>query len=310
MSDTAPDEFEPIPEPELDLDAMLADLHSNFPNPDSTPDATTGDDTEYEESTTEGEDVPPAEPSPSAGPLDSILPPNMVEFAGEIMPIEEAQALIELNRQVKSDPAKAARVRDAIIGTTSASTEFPTSDLPEWMDPDDQQTVFLFRQQQRIESELAEVKAAELRRQQEHALQQQEVRKQQVITSFRSAVDKFTSEHPEFDHGDIKVLVDQAAAMRLLDNPESLDPEGSLVGGMIRALDTAMWAMPEYRKKVVEGDNLRSKAQEAEDRKKKSSALSSSTGSTPRTTTQESRPTNRQQILQNMMQDLRSGLTD
>ena len=307
MSDSAPDEFGPIPEPELDLDSMLADLHSNFPADD--PDADIGAESDSGDAPPEGEDVPPAEPSPSDVVITDLLPPNLVEFGGEIMPIEEAQALIELNRQVKSDPAKAARVREAILGSQAAPEYVGEQPLPDWIDPDDQSTVHLFRQQQRIDAELAEVKASEQRRQHEHLSQQQEVRKQQVITSFRSAMEQFHSEHPELDQSDLKGLVDQAATMRLLDNPESLDPEGSLVGGMMRALDTAMWAVPQYRQKAIEGDTLRSKAQESEDRKKKSSALSSSTGSAPRTTTQEARPTNRQEIMQNMLSDFRSGMS-
>ena len=63
MSDSAPDEFGPIPEPELDLDSMLADLHSNFPADD--PDADIGAESDSGDAPPEGEDVPPAEPSPS-----------------------------------------------------------------------------------------------------------------------------------------------------------------------------------------------------------------------------------------------------
>ena len=304
MSDTAPD-FE-MEEPSLDLDAMLSDLHNDFPDPEVPADLA-----EVGEPEPTGEvEVDPFGMAETPSPVDTpeILPPGLVEFGGEIMPIQEAQALLELNRQVKEDPEKAKRVRDAILGQQVAIDV--TDQMPEWLDPDDQQAIFLYRQQQRIDAELAEVKQAEARRQAAFEQQQAETRNQLVINSFRDALTQFHGEHPEFDPEDVKNIVAVASEMRLLEAPESLDPEGSLKGGMMRALDTAVWATPQYREKTLHSDTIRSKAQRAEERKHKSSALSSSTGSTPRNQTQESRPTTRQEIMGAMLNDFRSGLND
>jgi hypothetical protein len=233
----------------------------------------------------------------------------MVEFGGEVMPLLEAQALLELNRQVKGDPEKAKRVREAILGQQPppASTE---PQLPEWLDPEDNQAVFLYKQQQRIDAELAEIKAAEVRRQQNFEVSQAERRKQEVISSFRNTLQAFHVKHPEFETGDVSGIVDRAASMGLLEAPEKLDKDGSLEGGMSEALDLAMWSVPEYRDKALHGDTLRTKAAQAEDRKHKSSALSSSTGSTPRNTSQEARPTTRQEVMANALADFRAGLSD
>lgn len=302
MSETAPD-FDQE-EPSLDLDAMLADLHNDFPDPEVSADLEgAGEEAPGGEVETTSSTEPPSLPD-----TPDILPPGLVDFGGEIMPIEEAQALLELNRQVKGDPDKAKRVRDAILGQQVAVDV--TDSLPEWLDPDDQQSIFLYRQQQRIDAELSEVKAAESRRQADYANQQAETRKQLVINSFRDALSQFHVEHPEFDTEDVKNIVAAASDMRLLETPESLDPEGSLKGGMMRALDTAVWATPQYREKTLHSDTLRSKAQQAEDRKRKQSALSSSTGSTPRNQTSEPRPNNRQEIMSAMLTDFRSGLTE
>jgi hypothetical protein len=116
--------------------------------------------------------------------------------------------------------------------------------------------------------------------------------------------------HPELEQDEVRAIVDIAAQRGLLEAPEKLDPEGSLEGGMGQALDMAMWAVPEYREKVLHSDTVRTKAQQSQDRKHKSSALSSSTGSTPRNTTQEARPGNRTEMMQNALADFRSGLLD
>jgi hypothetical protein len=97
--------------------------------------------------------------------------------------------------------------------------------------------------------------------------------------------------------------------MHLLDDPAKLDPEGSLSGGFLRALDTAVWATPQYRTLALAGDTVKTKAEKSAERKAKSSALSSSSGSTPRNN-QEPKTTTRGEIMRNMLDDLRSGLTD
>ena len=304
---TAHDEdLTPVEDPELDLDAMLADLHADFPDPDT--DASATSDAAGGEEDAGEEQPPPSDSSPAPDPvLDRALPPGMVEFGGEVMPLQEAQALLEINRQVKGDPAKARLVREALLGQQTKPAE---PDLPEWMDPEDQQTVFLYKQQQRIDAELAEIKASEARRQQDFEVSQADQRKQQVITSFRSSLQAFHQAHPEFEQAEVAGIVDRAANMGLLEAPEKLDSSGSLEGGMSKALDLAMWDVPEYRDKALHSDTLRSKANQAETRKHKSSALSSSTGSTPRNNSQEARPTNRTEMMANALADFRSGLSD
>lgn len=305
--DTAQEEIVEVQEPELDLDAMIRDLHENFTDPEE-PTPSPGEDAGTTVAVDQQAEVEggTAAPPPS---VETALPPGMVDFGGEIMPVQEAQALLELNRQVKGDPEKAKRVREAILGQQTAVNAAEPA-LPEWLDPEDQQGIFLYRQQQRIDAELAEVKAAEARRQQEFQVNQAEARKQLVISSFRQTLTKFHAAHPEFETEDVSAIVSKAANMGLLEAPEKLDPEGSLEGGMGQALDLAMWAVPEYREKVLHSDTVRSKAQQSQDRKHKSSALSSSTGSTPRNTTQEAKPGNRQEMMANMLSDFRSGLNE
>lgn len=303
MTDTAPEYHEP----ELDLDAMLADLQAGFPAPTAAEPASPADAGEEEPveeaiSSTESSSTE----TPEIPDTSDLLPPGMVQFGDEVLPLEEAQALLELNRRVKDDPEKARRVREAVLGEARTPVE---ESLPEWLNPDDDQAVFLFKQQQRINAELAEIKNAEARRQQQFEQDQAETRKQQVITAYRSAIVQFSADHPEFDPEHVKGLTDEAYRMHLLDDPAKLDPEGSLTGGFLRALDTAVWATPQYRDLALAGGTVKSKAEQASERKQKQSALSSSTGSTPRSN-QVPRATTRQEIMANMLDDLRAGLTD
>jgi hypothetical protein len=303
-------EFAEVTDPVLDLDAMLADLHADFPDP--TPPSSDVDpgDVESEGEDDDGDRVAPVDTS-TPPPESNLLPPGMVEFGGEIMSETEARALLQLNRLVKEDPGKAAAVRDAVLGQQQQPRpDAWQTEIPDFIDRDDPQAVYLFQQQAAIRAQLDELRQMEAKRQQDFAVQQAETRKQQVISAFRRTIDRFQKDHPEFEQEDVKNLVNAAASMRLLEAPETLDPDGSLEGGMLRALDTAMWGTPEYREKALAGDTIRTKAEKSADRKHKSSALSSSTGSTPRNQSGDQKPVDRSTLMKNMLADLRAGLSD
>ena len=294
-------------EPVLDLDAMIEDLHNEFqgdPGGESQDDATSagGADAEAAEETGGAPDAPPGPGDPD---LDAMLPPGMVQFGDEVLPKNEVDALVELNRRVKADPDTASRVRAAIIGQQTQTHTAEEDGLPAFIDPDDQQAVFFFRQNQRMERELAEVRAADQQRTQQAAQAQESQRTTEVRDAFRVSMKEFRDEHPGFDLEDLNAIANRAASMGLLQNPEAVG--GTLKGGIVSALETAMWATPEYRDKALAGATVRSKEQESQERKQKSSALSSSTGSVVRTQSQEKTPTTRQEIMAGALDFLRSG---
>jgi hypothetical protein len=308
MSDTALNGTEPI----LDLDAMLEDLHNDFKGDipigggEESGDASTGDD--------EGTVEPPPEleaTETDTSPDSEPLPPGYVQFGQEVLPENEVQALLELNRRVKGDPDTASRVRQAVLGQVSSpeQTAPPSTEeadaLPAWLDPDDQQSVFLYRQQQRIDRELAEVRRRDEQRQAQFAQTAEQQRQAEVIDAFRSSMKEFRDEYPGFSPEDLKVITDRAAGMGLLENPEKIGK--TLRGGIVKALELAMWDSPEYRAKAEHGATVRTKEQQSKDRKQKSSALSSSTGTSPRTQSQEPAPTNRQEVMAQGLDFLRSG---
>lgn len=315
MTTAQEEEVVEVAKPLLDLDAMLEDLHNGFPEPEEG--GKPEDDEEfarsapYSGSRTADTDVPGDEPEPGdqeAGDqtLDTLLPPGYVQVGDEVLPETEWKALLELNRRVKAEPDTASRVRAAILGEKPAVEQAPDPDaLPVWLNPDDEQGVFLFRQQQRIDRELTEVRQQEATRQQQAQLSAAETRKAQVIDAFRTGMKEFRTEHPVLQPDDMKVIIDRAASMGLLDKPEKVGE--TLQGGILVALDTAMWSLPDIREKVAAGATVRDKQKESSTRKQKSSALSSSTGSVVRTQSQEPTPTNRKEVMASALDFLRSG---
>ena len=226
----------------------------------------------------------------------------------EILPEQEVKALLELNRRVKDDPGTATRVREAVLGqqTQQQTTEDPDA-LPVWVDPDDQQAVFSYRQQQRIDRELQELKADRERERAQQSQAQQDARVTEVRDAFRASMKEFRDDFPYFDLEDLNKIANRAASMGLLEHPEKVG--GTLKGGIVTALETAMWSDPTYREKATAGATVRTKQQKSQDRKQKSSALSSSTGSVVRTQSQEQVPTTRKEIMAAGLEFLRSGST-
>ena len=318
MTDTAQtEEVVEVAKPLLDLDAMLEDLHNGFPEPEEKA-GKSEDDEEFARSApytgvgrTADTDVPGDEPEPEDQAavdqtLETLLPPGYVQVGDEVLPENEWKALLELNRRVKTDPDTATRVRAAILGEKPVVEQVPDPDqLPVWLNPDDEQAVFLFRQQQRIDRELTEVRQQEATRQQQAKLSAQETRKVQVLDAFRTGMKEFRDEHPALGPEEMKEIISRASSMGLLENPEKVGE--TLQGGIITALDTAMWSLPDIREKVAGGATVPDKQKQSSTRKQKSSALSSSTGSVVRTQSQEPTPTNRKEVMASALNFLRSG---
>jgi hypothetical protein len=319
---TAQDEVQEITSPVLDIDAMLEDLHNDFQDPE--PKGRPEDDEEFARSApytgaSVGDDRQvPADGAAEAGSgaqgaggadteaLDNVLPPGFVQFGDEVLPENEVKALVELNRRVKSDEDTARRVRAAVLNEQPAQQQAPEADaLPVWIDPDDQPAVHMYRQQQRIEAELEALKRESTQRDQAQAQAQESARVTEVRDAFRVSMKEFRDEHPVFDLTDLNAIANRAASLGLLEHPEKVG--GTLKGGIVTALETAMYATPEFREKAAAGATVRTQEQKSANRKQKSSALSSSTGSVVRTQSQEQTPTNRKEVMAGALDFLRSG---
>ena len=296
-------------EPVLDLDAMLEDLHNDFQG--DIPIG--GGETEEGGASSDGEGVADESPTPADEPtppssddLETVLPPGMVQFGQEVLPDQEVRALLELNRRVKGDAELAKRLKVAVEGgQATPETEAQPDALPIHIDPDNQEAVYLYRQQQRLDAELQEMRRLEAQRQQQQSLSFEQKRQAEVIDAFRAGMKEFREEYPGFSPQDLKTITDRAANMGLLEAPEKIG--GSLQGGIVKALELTMWDIPDFRARITAGDTVRSKEQQSQSRKQKSSALSSSTGSASRTQPQEPATTTRQGVMASALEFLRSG---
>lgn len=316
MTDTAQETVE-IQTPVLDLDAMLADLHNDFKDEPGGTDEAEGhesgvDSGEVQLAGVSGDDVGVGDSGgeSSSADLEDLLPPGYVQFGDEVLPEVEVKALVELNRRVKSDEATARRVRAAVLGeeqqSATAANQAPDPDaLPVWIDPDDQPSVYLYRQAQKNERELEALKREGLQREQAQAQAQESARVTEVRDAFRSSMKEFRDEHPNFDLTDLNAIANRAASMGLLEHPEKVG--GTLRGGIVTALETAMWSEPTFRDKAVAGATVRTQEQKSATRKQKSSALSSSTGSVVRNQSLEKTPTTRNEVMAGALDFLRSG---
>jgi hypothetical protein len=282
-------------EPELDIDAMLADLHANFPELSEEGETTTegdgGGDVEASGAST-GDAIPetgvalePGEEQGGASAETTLAPPGMVEVDGEYIPVETLRAYLTLDRQAQADPVKAERLRQAIVGDTGPAPGAPAAPdpnaLPEWIDPNDTQAVFLYRQQQHIADEIRQLGERETLRLQQQQVSADQARRQQVIDAWNDAIRAFAAANPGLTQQDLHAIANRAGELGMLDNPERVG--GSLREGFAIAMDTAVWSTPALRERVAAGGTVPSQEQLAEDRKRKSSALSSTSGSTPRT---------------------------
>ena len=317
MTDTAQETVE-IQTPVLDLDAMLADLHNDFKDEPGGDDGGTTDDgagvsdDRQVSDPAAGEDGSgaPGESGEDASSLDDLLPPGYVQFGDTVLSERDATALVQLHNRAGKDAELAQRLRVAVLGEAQppATPPEPSADpdaLPVWIDPDDQPSVYLYRQAQKNERELEALKREGLQREQAQAQAQESARVTEVRDAFRSSMKEFRDEHPNFDLTDLNAIANRAASMGLLEHPEKVG--GTLRGGIVTALETAMWSEPTFRDKAVAGATVRTQEQKSATRKQKSSALSSSTGSVVRNQSLEKTPTTRNEVMAGALDFLRSG---
>lgn len=322
MSDTAQ-------EPALDLDAMLQDLHNEFQGDPPERDENFGLSKPYggtEDLSTDGSDAgtadgtdsllsgggtdvgdgqPTGSGSDGEDQLDQIVPPGYVKVGDQVVSELEARAFLGLNERIKRDPEFAQRLQAVVDGKPLEQEKPAEEQLPAWLDPDDQQALFLYRSAEATRAEVAEMRRRDEVRQQQAQIEVREAREAQVKDAFREGMREFKDDHPQFDMADLNGIAQSAGTMGLLENPEAIG--GTLKAGFIKALEGAMWASPEYREKAAAGATLPSKAERSTSRKQKSSALSSSTGSVVRTQSQEQTPTTRKDIMGQALEFLRSG---
>lgn len=279
----------------LDTDAMLAELNDLVtPSDDQAPEVGSPSDGAPS-------DDPPAgdgEDDPSATePTPQTVPPGMIEFEGELLPVDEVRQLLALNARLKADPEAAQRIAAAARAPKVDGTTPPA--LPDFIDPDDHATVALY-------TEVQALKAENARRAQAEANGAEATRRTQVVDSFRSAVANFKVQHPNLTDDDIRQVADATGKANIVEGLER--STGSLTLAFERGMEMTMWGDTELRSLAV-ADNAGTVAKKAADRKSKSSALTGGGGSVSKSTAPPKVPKTRDELMAAMLQDVRSDPT-
>jgi hypothetical protein len=239
-----------------------------------------------------GDATPPEEPEPSEEtpppPTASLTPPGYIDFEGQQLPVADVRAFLELNERLRSDPAVAERVTQAL----KPPVEEPK--LPEWIDPEDQTTVQMWRHLQSVEQ-----KANAFSAQAQQAAERDQRAK--VVDGFRAGVASFKARYPHLSEDQVAQIAQATGRANIVDGLERT--EGSISAAFDKGLEMMLWSDPKLRSLA---QPEASTTVPPKDRKTKQSALSGSGGSTPQTKRPDTKPKTREELMSRMLDDIRS----
>ncbi len=245
------------------------------------------------------EEEPGAPPAPGAeeveggAPSDTttpLTPPGYIDFEGQQLPVADVRAFLELNERLRSDPAVAERVTKAL----QPPTEEPK--LPEWIDPEDQSTVQMYRQLQAVEQ-----KANAFSAQAAQAAERDQ--RARVVDGFRAGVASFRSRYPHLSEDQIAQIAQATGRANIVDGLERT--EGSISAAFDKGLEMMLWSDPKLRS-LAQSDTSTTVPDKSNTRKTKQAALSGSGGSTPQTKRPDTKPKTREELMSRMLDDIRS----
>jgi len=243
----------------------------------------------------ESEDTPDDEDETEA-PEDEAPPVN----AG--LPADELEQLLKL-RQLLTDPDIASGVHDLLeakFNPPKKEITKETVDLPEWIDPDDEQAVNTYLEIQKLQQHQDE-KVGELAGQLER--EEADRNSQRVASDIAAAVEQFKAAHPDLTDDEIDKIRRTTAELGIVPAVMANTPDGP-VAGLVKAMEIGSMSDESVRGKVLgiatSGDT------EKKERRRKShlNALSGSSGSTPRTKTSTTKPMNWNEVTSRIVEEL------
>lgn len=139
-----------------------------------------------------------------------------------------------------------------------------------------QQNAVIAQQQQMLadyQEQQQQIAQAQYQQEQSRMLQQVEIGQTQ-----------FAEAHPDFTPQEIDLIASQAAALQIVPTLMARNG-GNAAAATQEALETAMWATPAFREKVIQSqvDQYAQTVEQTAEKKRKASALAGSSGSVPRT---------------------------
>lgn len=282
-----------VPDEMSEVDMMLAAL-GDIAHPDGGSVA----DEEVPESSQAGDETAGAPPTPDeeeAGggevptPSAPLTPPGYIDFEGQQLPVADVRAFLELNERLRTDPAAAERVTQALQPPQEAPK------LPDWLDPEDTQSVQMWQHLQSVEQKANAITARA-------AHDHERENRARVVDGFRSGVAAFKAKYPHLNEDQIAQIARATGQANIVDGLEKT--EGSIAAAFEKGMDMTMWGDPKLRSLAQPegGTTVPGKP----DRKAKQAALSGSGGSTPQTKPATTKPKTREELMQQMLSDVRN----
>ena len=258
-----------------EIDEDLQDEHeAGLEEPDETPDETPDDE-------------------PERGAHSGRL-----ELRGTPLTETEADGLLHLRKLLIDHPDLAAEVNalaeSRLRGTPPPPAPAPVADeapvdqpesLPEFIDPDDEQAVALWREvseARRTAERAAEVATGTVEQ------VQAEAHHSRVQSDIQSAVERFRTMHPDLSEEDIQSVRNHTAATVNIPGVMGNFP-GDPVEGLVRAMEIGSYTDETVRDKVL-GTAKKDTTSEDAKRQRSLSALSGSSGSGSRRPAPEKKP--------------------
>lgn len=120
--------------------------------------------------------------------------------------------------------------------------------------------------------------------QQQIAQAQYEQEQSRMLQQVEMGQAQFAEAHPNFTAQEIDLIASQAAALQIVPTLMARNG-GNAAAATQEALETAMWATPAFREKVIQSqvDQYAQTVEQTAEKKRKASALAGSSGSVPRT---------------------------
>jgi hypothetical protein len=219
-----------------------------------------------------------------------------LELRGTPLTELEADSLLHLRRMLIEDPELAGQV-NGYLEAKRAGAPAPTppvedaapvdepTDLPEWIDPDDEVSVKLYRELEQMRATVARTEQVATGTVEQV---QNDARRRQQQADIAQAVDRFQREHPDFTDDEINHVRLHTASTVNVPGVMANFP-GDPVEGLVRAMEIGSMTAEGVRDKVL-GTPKKDPAAEDTKRQRSLSALSGGGGATRRTPPKQAKP--------------------
>lgn len=215
------------------------------------------------------------------------LPPDAAQAVNDVL---SGQYRLVPADQPEQAPSAASGSGPAPATFTPGVAGAVVPDVPqlnpnEFLDPQLAQYVQQVTAQQNAVIAQQQQMLSDYQAQQQHIAQTQYQQEQsRMLQQVEVGQSQFAEAHPNFSAQEIDLIASQAAALQIVPTLMARNG-GNAAAATQEALETAMWATPAFREKVIQSqvDQYAQTVEQTSEKKRKASALAGSSGSVPRT---------------------------